>query len=93
VILTKKSGEEIKTLYPNNSTPEMLFRTIFNKNSQNVLHTMNFLAKNYRPKCDLCSNLCGLDWFITANNRLITGENSQASVTIIFVKIDYSSHM
>ncbi len=80
VILTDKSGEEIKTLYPINSTPEMLFRTIFNKNSQNVLNTMNFLAKNYRPQCDLCSNLCGLDWYIHISNR--SQESSKIQVIL-----------
>ena len=74
IILTDKSGDEIKTLFPINSTPEMLFRTIFNKNSQNILNTMNFLAKNYRPKCDFCSNLCGLDWYFSISKSLITGE-------------------
>ena len=64
VILTNKSGDEIKTLYPVTSTPEILFRSIFNKNSLSSLNQMNFLAKNYRPKCDVCSNLCGLDFYL-----------------------------
>lgn len=67
VILTNKNGDEIKTLYPINTNPENLFRTIFNKNSLNVLNQMNFLAKNYRPKCDICLKLCNLDWYMQKN--------------------------
>lgn len=33
---------------------------------------MNFLAKNYRPKCDMCSGLCDLDWYM---QNLKKGEN------------------
>lgn len=29
----------------------------------NTINQMNFLAKNYRPKCDLCSLLCGIEWY------------------------------
>lgn len=64
VILTDKQGEEIRTLYPINATPESLFRTIFNKNSLNIVNQINFLAKNYRPKCDMCSKLCNMEWYM-----------------------------
>lgn len=63
VILTKE-GEDLRTFYPINLNPETLFRSIFNKNSLSIINQMNFLAKNYRPKCDICSNLCDLDWFM-----------------------------
>jgi len=29
---------------------------------------VNFLLKNYRPKCDFCGELCTLDWYITKDN-------------------------
>jgi hypothetical protein len=78
VILTDKQGEELRTLYPINNTPEMLFRSIFNKNSLSVLNQMSFLAKNYRPKCDMCGNLCGMDWFIHSSKELAnTGDDLQ----------------
>ena len=64
VILTNKAGEEIRTLFPINNHPESLFRSFFNKNNT-VLNQVNFLTKNYRPKCDLCEELCELDWYIT----------------------------
>lgn len=44
------------------------FNIIFNKNSLNSLNKINFLAENYRPKCDYCKNLCGLDWFMEREN-------------------------
>jgi hypothetical protein len=66
VILTK-NGEDLKTLYPINSNPENLFRTIFNKNSLSALNQVNFLAKNYRPKCDICSQLCNMEWYMQKN--------------------------
>lgn len=25
---------------------------------------INFLAKNYRPKCDLCEKICNIDWYM-----------------------------
>jgi hypothetical protein len=66
VIITK-NGEEVKTVYPINNNPENLFRTIFNKNSLNMLNQMNFLSKNYRPKCDICSKLCDIEWYMLKN--------------------------
>ena len=61
-------GNEIKPLFPINNTPENLFRSIFNKNSMNVLNQMNFLSKNYRPKCDFCLSLCALDFYMQKTN-------------------------
>ena len=39
-----------------------------NKNGVNKIQRVNFLLKNYRPKCDLCENLCSMDWYITKGN-------------------------
>lgn len=68
VVLTNKFGEEIRSLYPINTHPESLYRSFFNQNPSTALNQINFLTKNYRPKCDLCSHLCDLDWYITINN-------------------------
>lgn len=64
IVLTNKTGEEIKTLYPINNNPENLFRSIFNKNTLNSTNKMNFIAKNYRLKCDMCNKLCGIEWYL-----------------------------
>ena len=29
----------------------------------NSLVQINFLAKNYRPKCDICKKVCHIDWY------------------------------
>ena len=34
----------------------------------NKISRINFLIKNYRPKCDLCEKLCSMDWYITKGN-------------------------
>ena len=68
VVLTNKSGEEMRTLFPINNHPESLFRSFFEKNSNTAVNQVNFLTKNYRPKCDLCGNLCELDWYITSKD-------------------------
>ena len=35
-----------------------------NVNGVNKISRINFLIKNYRPKCDLCEKLCSMDWYI-----------------------------
>jgi hypothetical protein len=75
--MTNKQGEDIKKFYPISSTPEILFRSIFNKNSLNNLNQMNFLAKNYRPKCDMCSNLCGIDWYLNISINGISSTDTK----------------
>ena len=39
-----------------------------NINGVNKISRINFLLKNYRPKCDLCERLCSMDWYITKGN-------------------------
>ena len=39
-----------------------------NTNGVNKISGINFLLKNYRPKCDLCEKLCSMDWYITKGN-------------------------
>ena len=69
VIITNKSGDELATLFPVNNHPENLFKSFLNEKPVNPSNQVHFLAKNYRPKCDLCDNLCGLDWYITTNKN------------------------
>ena len=76
---------ETRTLYPINNHPESMFRSFFNKNSNMVNHQINFLTKNYRPKCDLCMNLCDLDWYITKESvikNLNNNNNNNSSFLI-----------
>ena len=39
------------------------------KNGVNKVPRVNFLLKNYRPKCDLCEKICSMDWYITKGNN------------------------
>ncbi len=82
VILTDKSGDDIRPFYPINSTPESLFRSIFNKNSLNVMNQINFLAKNYRPKCDMCSKLCNVEWYMQSMKEVEHFEKIRESLLI-----------
>ena len=44
---------------------------------------MNFLSKNYRPKCDICSKLCDIEWYMLkisdAKNMLLICEKCYES--------------
>ena len=51
----------------NNNLNENINNNI-NKNGVNKIPRVNFLLKNYRPKCDLCEKLCSMDWYITKGN-------------------------
>lgn len=64
-------GEELRNLYPINNNPENLFRSIFNKNTLNPDNKLNFITKNYRPKCDLCNKLCGFEWHMLKDTKEI----------------------
>ena len=64
IILINEKKEDLKVVFPVNNIPENLFRTIFNKNSVSPINHMNFISKNYRFKCENCTNLCGLFFYI-----------------------------
>ena len=66
--LNNKKDNQKKILYPLNNHSENIYRKYFSENPHSVNHQINFLTKNYRPKCDLCCNLCELDWYITKEN-------------------------
>ena len=74
VILTDK-GREICTLYPINKVSDNIFKSFITECETNnnmlkdsKISRVNFLLKNYRPKCDFCGELCTLDWYITKDN-------------------------
>lgn len=57
---------------------------------QKKFNKINFLSQNYRPKCDLCGNLCTMDWFTTKDKN--TEEESESDNDInISIKIDEKS--
>ena len=69
VILMNNNKEEIRTLYPIHNHKENLYRNFFSENKLLINNQINFLTKNYRPKCDLCTNLCDIDWYILRENH------------------------
>jgi len=52
----------------NNNTNVNNTNNNININGVNKISRINFLLKNYRPKCDLCEKLCSMDWYITKGN-------------------------
>lgn len=86
VIITNSKGEEIRTLYPYNNLPENIFKSFLVKNSNNPLNQINFLNKNYRPKCDICEELCDLDWYITKDSDQMINNSNEAKGLLICEK-------
>lgn len=64
IILTNKEKEELRAAYPINSVPEHLFKSVFSKNNVSPVNQINFIAKNYRFKCENCGNLCGIFFYL-----------------------------
>jgi len=64
--------------FNNNNTNNQMMNNMNNNNNNlnninnkigvNKISRVNFLLKNYRPKCDLCEKLCSMDWYITKGN-------------------------
>ena len=65
--LTGNKNLNLSNQMINNNINENINNNI-NKNGVNKIPRVNFLLKNYRPKCDLCENLCSMDWYITKGN-------------------------
>ena len=84
---------ETRTLYPINNHPESMFRSFFNKNSNMVNHQINFLTKNYRPKCDLCMNLCDLDWYITKESAIKNLNNNNNNSSFLICENCYEKNL
>ena len=81
IVLTDNK-KHIATLYPINKIPNKIFNNfidIFDNISNIIDHNqnisikkfqkINFLLKNYRPKCDVCHNFCTIDWYVTKDNK------------------------
>ena len=80
IVLTNKR-KKIATLYPINKISNKIFNN-FIDNFQNLnkyidenptldlkkIYKINFLLKNYRPKCDVCGNFCTMEWHISKDN-------------------------
>lgn len=87
--MTTKNGEELKTLYPITNNSENLFRSIFAKNNFAVENKINYLEKNYRTKCDFCSNLCDSmfclkeNYFLEENEEIENESLKQKDLLII----------
>ena len=74
-MLTDKNGQEIRSLFPINNNSDNLFRNTFNKNSMNLSSQLNYIGKNYRPKCDICSGICDFEWFSEKINEKENNSN------------------
>ena len=78
IVLTNQN-KNIATLYPINNLSNKIFNNFLNdcisdkENCENSelkkFEKINFLSQNYRPKCDVCGNLCTMDWYITKDNK------------------------
>ena len=81
IILTKDK-KNIATLYPINKISNKIFNELID-NLKNVnkyieenpkadlkkYEKINFLLKNYRPKCDICGNFCTMHWYSTKDQK------------------------
>jgi hypothetical protein len=82
IVLTNNKGEELRTIYPITNNSENLFRSLFNKAALSNENKINYLEKNYRTKCDFCSNLCD-ELYSLKDNYCIEGENSNLKGLLI----------
>lgn len=100
IILYNQKKNIATALYPITKMSNKLFNDFlvdtFNEGdgAQNLTPKMfnkiNFLSQNYRPKCDLCGNLCIMDWFTTKDKN--SEEESESDNDInISIKIDENS--
>lgn len=65
LVLTNKVNQDLRSLYSISNTTDHLFRSIFNgKSGISPINQINFISRNYRFKCDTCSNLCGFNIYI-----------------------------
>ena len=90
IVLTNNK-KTLATLYPINKISNKLFKDFIdnlkNKNNDNCdnnensdknkkkYEKINFLLKNYRPKCDVCKNFCTINWYTTKDHYLRAKNN------------------
>lgn len=87
IVLTNNK-KNIATLYPINKISNKIFNNFIDnfKNMNNSIEenpdlnlkkyqNINFLLKNYRPKCDVCKNFCTINWYATKDNYLSSKNN------------------
>jgi SWI/SNF related-matrix-associated actin-dependent regulator of chromatin subfamily C len=98
IVLYNQKKNIATALYPITKMSNKLFNNFLVDTSnegdktQNLklkkFNKINFLSQNYRPKCDLCGNLCTMDWFVTKDKN--TEEESESD-NDISIKIDEKS--
>ena len=86
IIITNSKNKKIRTLYPINniSTKNLKYLNFAEENSQKtgIFKKINFLMKNYRPKCDICGNLCTINWYIPKENIEDINEDNDSDINI-----------
>lgn len=76
-------------MFPISNCPEHLFRSVFSsKGGVNPINQTNFLAKNYRFKCDECSKLCGLSFYVEKHSQ----EEDYLKKTIVICEQCYNEN-
>ena len=66
--LIGNKNQNMNSTQVNNNISVNNINNNININGVNKISRINFLLKNYRPKCDLCEKLCSMDWYITKGN-------------------------
>ena len=100
IVLTNQK-KAITTLYPINKISNKIFNNFlddFNNNDNNEndnsdlkrFQKINFLSQNYRPKCDVCGNLCTMDWHISKDKK-DEEENESDNDLNVSINIDEKS--
>ena len=86
IVITNSKNKKIRTLYPINniSTRNLKYVNFSEENSQktDIFKKINFLMKNYRPKCDICGNLCSINWYIPKENIEDINEDNDSDINI-----------
>ena len=110
IVLTNNK-KNIATLYPINKISNKIFNNFIDnfKNMNNSIEEnpdlnlkkyqkINFLLKNYRPKCDVCKNFCTINWYTTKENYLSSKNNEDEKEEIessndlnVYINIDEKS--
>lgn len=85
LVITHPENGDLRNLYPSTTIPYPLFRNIFSNNISSSSQ-LNFISQNYSPKCDLCSELCGFNFYIEKND-----DNILKSSTIIICEKCHSN--
>lgn len=75
LVITHPEGGDLRNLYPSTTIPYPLFRNIFSSNVSSSSQ-LNFISQNYTPKCDLCAEICGFNFYIEKNEEKLLRTNT-----------------